>query len=81
MSILPTFDRRLFTVSVARFWSPHAGRNFLPSAAAALGCSKADRGLLGGWATKGSDVYSCRTAEDHQHSNIGDMYDTGAQLR
>ena len=56
MSILPTFDRRLFTVSVPRFWSPHSGRNFLQSAASALGFSKADRAFLGGWATKGSDV-------------------------
>ena len=39
-----------------------SGRNFMPSGAAALGFSKADRDILGGWSAEGSERYT-RTAK------------------
>ena len=51
-----------------QFWTPHSPRNFLPSAAAALGFTKADRDFLGGWSARGSDAYA-RTAQ-HKILNI-----------
>ena len=49
---------QLFAPHMPQFWTPHSGRTFLPSAAAALGCDKAERDFLGGWSAQGSDVYA-----------------------
>ena len=42
---------------VAHFWTPHSGRNFMPSASAAVGYQKSDRDVVGGSA-QGSDRYT-----------------------
>ena len=42
--------------SSTRFWTPHSGRTFLPSAAA-LGFPKSERDFLGGWCAQASDRY------------------------
>ena len=42
-------QEKLFTHGVSHFWTPHPGRNFLPSAAAALNVETSDRDMLGGW--------------------------------
>ena len=46
--------------AVSHCWTPHLGRNFLPSATAALHYSMEDLNILGGWAAKpirfGSEV-------------------------
>ena len=49
---------QLFSHKAATFWTPHSGRNFLPSAAMALDIYKSDRDVLGGWAAQQSDTYS-----------------------
>ena len=41
--------------AVAQHWTPHSGRNFLPSATAALGYQKTDRDILGGRSAQASD--------------------------
>ena len=38
----------MFRQRVAQYWTPHSGRNFLVSAAAAVGVSKLGREMLGG---------------------------------
>ena len=43
---------------VAHFWTPHSGRSFMPSCAAALGFEKSQRDFLGGWSVQGSDRYA-----------------------
>ena len=43
---------------VAHFWTPHSGRSFMPSCAAALGFEKSQRDFLGGWSAQGSDKYA-----------------------
>ena len=48
----------LFLHKVAKFWTPHSPKNFLPSAAAALDVPKPDRDMLGGWAAEESDRYA-----------------------
>ena len=45
---------RVFEGSTGHYQTPHSGRNFMPSAAAVLGFSKADRDILGGWSAEGS---------------------------
>ena len=47
----------LLSPRTAQYWTPHSGRNFLVSAASAVGVSKPDRGMLGGWAAQQSDRY------------------------
>ena len=47
----------LLNHQTAQFWTPHSGRNFLVSAASALGVPKPDRDMLGGWAAQQSDRY------------------------
>ena len=37
---------RIFQGSMGHYYTPHSGPNFMPSGAAALGCSKADRDVL-----------------------------------
>ena len=49
---------KLFDHPIGTYWSPHSGRNFLPSAATALKVEKSDRDMLGGWAAQESDRYS-----------------------
>ena len=53
---------RIFQGSTGHYHTPHSGRNFMPSGAAALGFSKADRDVLGGWSAEGSERYT-RTAK------------------
>ena len=43
---------------LAKFWTPHSGRAFMPSATAALGVDKTERDYLGGWSAQGSDRYA-----------------------
>ena len=53
---------KVFDFSTGHYYTPHSGRNFLPSAASVLGFSKADRDVLGGWSAEGSQRYT-RTAK------------------
>ena len=53
---------RVFEGSTGHYYTPHSGRNFMPSAAAVLGFSKAERDILGGWSAEGSQRYT-RTAK------------------
>ena len=53
---------RVFEGSTGHYYSPHSGRNFLPSAASVLGFSKSERDFLGGWSAEGSQWYT-RTAK------------------
>ena len=48
----------LFTKMITPFWTPHSGRAFFPSSAAALGIAKEERDFLGGWSAQGSDRYA-----------------------
>ncbi len=50
--------------AVAGCFTPHSSRNFLPSAAVALGASAADVDRLGAWATRGGAAY-VRTTREH----------------
>ena len=52
----------VFECSTGHYYTPHSGRNFMPSAAYVLGCSKAMREKLGGWSAEGSQRYT-RTAK------------------
>ena len=49
---------RLFNFAFPHLWSPHSGRNFLPTAASALGISTQEKNLLGGWSARGSEQYN-----------------------
>ncbi len=51
-------------MEVASFFTPHSGRNFLPSASAALGAGKDDIDRLGAWSVKGGAAY-IRTVRSH----------------
>ena len=55
LSSLKLNGKQLFSQRVAQHWTPHSGRNFLPSATAALGYQKTDRDILGGWSGRASD--------------------------
>ena len=49
---------RVFQLSTRHYYTPHSGRNLMPSATAVLGFSKSDRDILGGWSAEGSERYS-----------------------
>ena len=49
---------RVFQGSTGHYYTPHSGRNFMPSCAAALGFRKADRDVIGGWSAEGSERYT-----------------------
>ena len=53
-----TLKYRIFQGSTGHYYTPHSGRNFMPSGAAVLGFSKADRDILGGWSAEGSQRYT-----------------------
>ena len=53
---------RVFENSTGHHYTPHSGRNFMPSAAAVLGFAKSERDILGGWSAEGSQRYT-RTAK------------------
>ena len=53
---------RVFESSTGHYYTPHSGRNFMPSAASVLGFSKAERDILEGWSAEGSQRYT-RTAK------------------
>ena len=53
---------RVFENSTGQYYTPHSGRNFMPSAAAVLGFSKSEHDILGGWSAEGSQQYT-RTAK------------------
>ena len=46
------------TSATQHFWTPHSGRNFFPSATAALDFAKADSDFLRRWSPKGSSMYA-----------------------
>ncbi len=50
--------------SVAGCFTPHSARNFVPSAAVALGASATDVDKLGAWAARGGAAY-VRTTREH----------------
>ena len=58
LSIVKVGDEPLFRHRVVHYWTPHSGRNFLPSATGALGYSKQERDVLGGWSAQGSARYT-----------------------
>ena len=58
LSSLKLNGQQPFIHRVAQHWTPHSGRNFLPSATAALGYQKTDRDILGGWSAQASDRYT-----------------------
>ena len=58
ISWLSCRGQRLFRASTGHYFSPHSGRNFLPTATAVLGFSRFDRDMLGGWSAEGSERYS-----------------------
>ena len=49
---------RIFRTPTSHYYTPHSGRNFMPTSTAVLGFSKSDRDMLGGWAAEGSERYS-----------------------
>ena len=49
---------RIFRTPTSHCYTPHSGRNFMPTSTAVLGFSKSDRDMLGGWAAEGSERYS-----------------------
>ena len=53
---------KIFLGSTGHHYTPHSGRNFMPSGTAVLGFSKADRHILGGWSAEGSERQT-RTAK------------------
>ena len=53
---------KVFGNSTGPYYTPHSGRNFMPSAASVLGFTKSERDVLGGWAADGSQRYT-RTAK------------------
>ena len=58
IKVLPSLKVRgepLLSQQTAQYWTPHSGRNFLVSAASAVGVSKPDRDMLGGWPAQQSD--------------------------
>ena len=69
LSLLKVGEEPLFRHRVTHFWTPHSGRNFMPTAAAAVGYEKHERDMSGGWSAKGSDKYNrgCE-ATDHCHA-------------
>ena len=58
VSLLTYRGQRIFRASTGHYYTPHSGRNFMPSATAVLGFSKSDRDVLGGWSAEGSERYS-----------------------
>ena len=50
--------QRIFRTWTQHYFTPHSGRNFLPSAAAVLNFSKTERDVLGGWSSEGSERYA-----------------------
>ena len=54
---LRTRGEPLLSPQTAQYRTPHSGRNFLVSAASAIGVPKPDRDMLGGWAAQQSDRY------------------------
>ena len=58
LSLLKVGEEPLFRHRVAHFWTPHSGKNFMPTAAAAVGYEKHERDMLGGWSAQGSDKYN-----------------------
>ena len=49
---------RIFRTLTTHYYTPHSGRNFMPTSTAVLGFSRPDRDMLGGWAAEGSERYS-----------------------
>ena len=58
LSLLKLNEETLFRFRVIHYWTPHSGRNFMPSATGALGFSRQDRDVLGGWSAEGSERYT-----------------------
>ena len=48
----------MFNYKFRHFWSPHSGRNFLPTAASVLNVPTQNKNLLGGWSAEGSERYN-----------------------
>ena len=49
-------------MNTGHYYTPHSGRNFVPSATSVLNFARSDREMFGGWASEGSERYS-RTAK------------------
>ena len=47
--------QRIFRSNTGHFYTPHSGRNFMPSASAVLHFSRNDQDMLGGWSAEGSE--------------------------
>ena len=60
---------KIFRMSTGHFYTPHSGRNFMPSATAVLNFSRSNRDMLGGWAAEGSQRYS--RAAKHMIASMG----------
>ena len=62
----------IFRQRVAQYWTTHSGRNFVKSAAAALGVQKSVRDMLGGWGGAGKrSLHSCLEELHRSHPAAG----------
>ena len=57
VSLLTYRGQKICRASTGHYYTPHSGRNFMPSATAVLGFCKSDWDILGGW-SEGSERYS-----------------------
>ena len=58
VSLVTCRGQKVFRANTGHYYTPHSGRNFMPTATAVLGFSKSDRDVLGGWSADGSERYS-----------------------
>ena len=58
LSSLKLNGKQLFSHRVAQHWTPHSGRNFLPSATAPLGHQKTDKEIFGGLSAQAINRYT-----------------------
>ena len=49
---------RVFNKALPHYWTPHSGRNFLPTVASILGTPTQEKNFLGGWSAEGSERYN-----------------------
>ena len=75
MDVLVSDGQKLFAHGAGHFWSPHSGRNFLPSAAGALTVDNIDRDMLGGWMAQESD--RCESGSEQSRHRSRRLSPTG----
>ena len=51
-------EMRISRMNTGHYYTPHSGRNFMPSATSVLNFARSDRDMLGGWSSEGSERYS-----------------------